>query len=353
MELRHLQHFVAVAHDQHFTRAAERLMVSQSGLSASIRALERELQTPLFVRTTRRVTLTPAGKALLDEAERILAQVRSAHEAVAAVQGVLRGTLTLGTEQCIAGVHVAGLLAAFRRDHPDVEICLRQAGSGALAAEVAAGRLDLAFAVRGQREDFDQLRAVPLYREAMTVLCHPGHRLARAAAAVTPADLAGEVFVDFHPDWGPRRTTDAAFSAAGVRRTVALEVNDVHSLLDLVEEDLGVAVVPRHFRHKRPVLTALPFRHADDSVYESVALLPPEQATSPAARALIDLLECERARTREDEEKDEGKDEEQGVAGAGRRAARPSEDPSEHPSEHRSGRARTTGRAQKRLKAVN
>ncbi len=87
----------------------------------------------------RRVTLTEAGRALLEEARRILAQVRSAHEAVAAVQGVLRGTLSLGTEQCIAGVPVAGLLAAFRREHPDVEIRLRQAGSGELAEEVAAG----------------------------------------------------------------------------------------------------------------------------------------------------------------------------------------------------------------------
>jgi len=227
MELRHLQHFVAVAEDQHFTRAAERLMVSQSGLSASIRALERELQTPLFVRTTRRVTLTEAGRALLSEAERILAQVRSAHEAVAAVQGVLRGTLSLGTEQCIAGVHVAGLLAAFRRRHPDVEIRLRQAGSGELAEEVAAGRLDLAFAYRTQA-DTDQLRSVSLTGEPMTVLCHPSHPLATGGAAVTPDDLGREVFVDFHPDWGPRRTTDAAFTAAGVRRTVALEVNDVH-----------------------------------------------------------------------------------------------------------------------------
>ena len=140
MELRHLQHFVAVAEDQHFTRAAERLMVSQSGLSASIRALERELQTPLFVRTTRRVTLTEAGRALLAEAERILAQVRAAHEAVAAVQGVLRGTLAVGTEQCIAGVDVAKLLAAFRRRHPDVEIRLRQWGSAALAAFDRASR---------------------------------------------------------------------------------------------------------------------------------------------------------------------------------------------------------------------
>lgn len=292
MELRHLQHFVAVAEDQHFTRAAERLMVSQSGLSASIRALERELRAPLFVRTTRRVTLTEAGRALLVEAERILAQVRSAHEAVAAVQGVLRGTLALGTEQCIAGVHVAGLLAAFRRRHPDVEIRLRQAGSGALAEEVAAGRLDLAFAYRTQA-DTDQLRSVSLTSEPMTVLCYPSHRLAGAGSVLAPDDLAGEVFVDFHPDWGPRRTTDAAFTAAGVRRTVALEVNDVHSLLDLVDENLGIAVVPRHFRHKRPSLTALPVKGAVEAEYETVALLPPERATSPAARALVTLLETD------------------------------------------------------------
>ncbi|MEU3418740.1 MULTISPECIES: LysR family transcriptional regulator [Streptomyces] len=292
MELRHLQHFVAVAEDQHFTRAAERLMVSQSGLSASIRALERELRAPLFVRTTRRVTLTEAGRALLVEAERILAQVRAAHEAVAAVQGVLRGTLALGTEQCIAGVHVARLLAAFRREHPDVEIRLRQAGSGALAEEVAAGRLDLAFAYR-TRADGDQLRSVSLTSEPMTVLCHPRHRLAATGTLLCPEDLAGEVFVDFHPDWGPRRATDTAFAAAGVRRTVALEVNDVHTLLDLVDENLGIAVVPRHFRHKRPTLTALPLKGTGETAYETVALLPHEHSTSPAARALLALLEAE------------------------------------------------------------
>ncbi|MEU1874104.1 DNA-binding transcriptional LysR family regulator [Streptomyces ambofaciens] len=290
MELRHLQHFVAVAEDQHFTRAAERLLVSQSGLSASIRALERELRAPLFVRTTRRVTLTEAGRALLGEAQRILAQVRSAHEAVAAVQGVLRGTLSLGAEQCIAGVPVAGLLAAFRRRHPDVEIRLRQAGSGELAEEVAAGRLDLAFAYRTQA-DTDQLRSVSLAGEPMTVLCHPDHRLAADGAVLTPHDLADEVFVDFHPDWGPRRVTDAVFATAGVRRTVPLEVNDVHGLLDLIDENLGIAVVPRHFRHKRAALTSLPLKDTAGTEYETIALLPPAQATSPAARALMGLLE--------------------------------------------------------------
>ncbi|WP_245697704.1 LysR substrate-binding domain-containing protein, partial [Streptomyces phaeochromogenes] len=229
------------------------------------------------------------GRALLTEAERILAQVRAAQDAVAAVQGVLRGTLSLGTEQCIAGVPVAQLLAAFRRQHPDVEIRLRQAGSGALAEDVAAGRLDLAFAVT-TRADTEQLRCLPLTSEPMTVLCHPSHRLA-TGGPVTPDELGGEPFVDFHPDWGPRRTTDAAFAAAGVHRTVALEVNDVHSLLDLVEEGLGIAVVPRHFAHKRRALPALPLKADTETPYETVAMLPPPEATSPAARALMSLLE--------------------------------------------------------------
>ncbi|MFH9725908.1 LysR family transcriptional regulator [Streptomyces sp. NPDC017254] len=290
MELRHLQHFVAVAEARHFTRAAERLMVSQSGLSASIRALERDLRAPLFVRSTRRVTLTEAGRALLVEAERILTQVRAAHEAVAAVQGVVRGTLSLGSEQCVAGVHVAGLLATFRRRHPEVEIRLRQEGGLALAEDVAGGRLDLAFAYR-TRADSDQLRSVPLAAEPMTLLCHPGHPLATAGPGLALRDLTGEEFVDFHPGWGPRRATDATFATAGVPRTVSLEVNDVHSLLDLVEEDLGVAAVPRHFRHKRDSLHAVPLADTGEAVYETVALLPPPQATSPAARALMALLE--------------------------------------------------------------
>jgi len=96
MELRQLEHFVAVAEESHFTRAAELLQISQSGLSASIRALETELGTPLFVRSTRRVELTEAGRVLLAESHRTLASVAAAHDAVAAVRGVLRGTLSVG-----------------------------------------------------------------------------------------------------------------------------------------------------------------------------------------------------------------------------------------------------------------
>lgn len=291
MELRHLEYFVTVAEERHFTRAAERLMVSQSGLSASVRALERELGTKLFVRTTRSVELTGPGRALLGEATRTLASVRAAKEAVAAAQGLLRGTLSVGTEQCIAGVHVPRLLARFRAEHPKVEIRLRQAGSRLLAEDVGAGRLDLAFvALCGPPPQ--GVRLTPLTEEPLVLLCHPGHALAPGTTARW-ADLKGEALVDFQPDWGVRQLTDRAFAAAGVERQVALEVNDVHSLIELVEQGLGVAVVPRHFARKPEAaeLCAKPLTDGPRPVWEVSLARPSGEATSPAARKLCALLE--------------------------------------------------------------
>ncbi|KPC79114.1 MULTISPECIES: LysR family transcriptional regulator [Streptomyces] len=292
MELRQLEHFVAVAEEQHFTRAAERLAVSQSGLSASVRALEQELRTPLFSRTTRTVRLTEAGAALLVEAERTLAGARAARDAVDAVRGLLRGTLTLGVEQCVAGVSTARLLAAFHREHPHMEIRLRQEGTSSLLEGVTGGRLDLAFAATVSPPEW-RGELVPLAREPMVVLCSPGHRFAQEGARVAWGDLRGESFIDFHPDWGPRRAADEAFAAAGVRRsTVALEVNDVHSLLELVHEGLGIAVVPHHFSRKPEArgLVAVELAGVRRPVYESVVVLPPARAMSPGAKALMTLV---------------------------------------------------------------
>ncbi|MCH6163980.1 LysR substrate-binding domain-containing protein [Streptomyces marispadix] len=308
MELRHLEYFVTVAEERHFTRAAERLLVSQSGLSASVRALERELGAKLFVRTTRSVELTGPGRALLGEATRTLASVRAAKEAVAAAQGLLRGTLSVGSEQCIAGVDVPRLLARFRAEHPQVEIRLRQAGSRLLADDVAAGRLDLAFvALCGPPPQGVGL--TPLTGEPLVLLCHPEHALAGpgegpaeesapgpaggAQRHVRWAELKGEALVDFQPDWGVRQLTDRTFAAAGVERQVALEVNDVHSLIELVEQGLGVAVVPRHFARKPQArgLCALPLTEGPQPVWQVSLARPAGEAASPAARKLSTLLD--------------------------------------------------------------
>ena len=240
MELRHLEYFVAVAEERHFTRAAERMRVAQSGLSASIRALERDLDAELFVRSTRRVELTDAGRALLAEAHRTLASAAAARDAVAAVRGLLRGSLTVGTEQCLGVIDLPPLLASFRRAHPGVEIRLRHAGSGHVVEQIRLGRLNVGFvALPGPAPD--GVRLVPLAAERMVLLCHPAHPLAERDT-VDVAALAGEDFVDFSADWGARRVNDQTF--AQVERRISVEVNDVHTLLDFVHQDLGVALVP-------------------------------------------------------------------------------------------------------------
>jgi DNA-binding transcriptional LysR family regulator len=248
MEFRQLEYFVAVAEERHFTRAAKRLHVAQSGLSASIRSLERELRADLFVRSTRQVELTPAGRAFLVEARRALSATDAARDAVAAVQGLLRGSLAIGSLQCLHVVHLPAVLAGFLDAHPGLEVRLRQGGSEELVEQVRAGRLDIAFVSRPPRCP-DGVIVEPLGGEPLVLACGPEHPLA-ARTEVRLTDLGDERFVDFHRDWGTRDLVDGVLTAAGVERRVSLEVTDVHSLLDLVTYGLGVALVPQSFAGK-------------------------------------------------------------------------------------------------------
>ncbi len=118
MELRQLEHFVAVAEDQSFTRAARRLGYVQSALSVSVQALERELAVRLLDRTTHRVSLTGAGAALLPAARATLAGAHALRDEAAALNGVVRGTLRIGIMQGFSAVDVPAALGRFHREHP-------------------------------------------------------------------------------------------------------------------------------------------------------------------------------------------------------------------------------------------
>lgn len=282
MELRQLEHFVAVAQECHFTRAAQRLHIAQSGLSASIRSLERELGATLFLRSTRQVQLTAAGQALLVEALRALAASDAAKDAVAAVQGLLRGSLSIGSLQCLHAVHLPTVLAGFLSEHPGLEIRLRQGGSDELIEQVRTGRLDVAFVARPAREP-ENVVLTPLDREELVLACSPGHPAARLAL-VKLQDLADEQFVDFPPSWGTRDLADRVLTAAGVERRVSLEVTDVHSLLDIVAVDLGVALVPSSFRAKTDQVR---FIGLDGGVPDWETVSVTADPPSPAAAALL------------------------------------------------------------------
>src|SRR2546423_1175154 len=132
MELRQLEYFVTLAEERHFTRAARRTHIVQSGISSSIRALEQELGTSLFMRSTRRVELTEAGRAFWIEARGPLAAADAARQAVTAVEGLLRGTLALGIIRFVSTVDLLPIISRFHAAHPGLQMRVSQASSTAL-----------------------------------------------------------------------------------------------------------------------------------------------------------------------------------------------------------------------------
>jgi DNA-binding transcriptional LysR family regulator len=287
MELRQLEYFLAVAEERHFTRAAQRVHIVQSGLSASVHALERELGAPLFVRTTRHVELTEEGRALVGEARAVLEAAERARDAVAAVRGLLRGRLSVGTIQRLPAVDLAEMLGRFRERHPDVELRVRQASTESLIEDVRGGRLDVAFAAYPVHL-LGGLAHTLLVTEPLLLACAPGHRLAHRKH-VRLAELADETFIEFQPDWGTRIILDEAFAALGIERRIACEVNDLPTLLDLVAHQLGIAIVARVLGADRSDLRFVALA-GNSPVWEVSMITRADGPVSAAARAFVDML---------------------------------------------------------------
>lgn len=288
MELRQMEYLVTLADERHFTRAAQLIGVSQSGLSAGIRGLEQELGTSLFTRTTRRVEPTEAALALLPHARSLLEGERAARDAVVQATHQVSGTLRVGTEQCLGVVDATALIDRFHRRHPQVEIQFRQAGSHDLINSLRSDALDVAFVAAASH--LGTLSHQVLGHEDLVLVCPPAHPLADAAS-VTWEQLAVEDHVDFDPTWGVRPLTDAAFESRGMMRRVRFQVSDVHTLLEFVDRGLGVAIVPRHVSNKpqaeRLVAVGLP---SDAPRWEVSVVQSRKAGSESAAPHLLELL---------------------------------------------------------------
>ncbi|MFI1960956.1 LysR family transcriptional regulator [Streptomyces althioticus] len=289
MELRQLEYFVTVAEERNFTRAAERVHISQSGVSAQIRRLERELGAELFDRSARTVTLTPAGKAALDHARDALAAAGAVGQAVDEVTDLIRGRVTVGM---VTGCTVTPLfeaLAAFHTAHPGVEIALLEDASDRLADGVRAGALDLALLGAAARTP-EGLDAHVVISERLVAAVPAGHPLGKRRR-VTLRDLAAYPVVCMPPGSGLRAVLDQACAAQGVEPAVALEASAADAIAGLAARGLGVAVLSESMADAhRDRLTA---HVITDAHVPALLALVWRPARNPALHVL--LTHCRRA----------------------------------------------------------
>ena len=285
MELHQLRYFVSVVREGTFTRAAERLYLTQPSLSEQIRKLEGELGSPLFERLGRTLALTDAGSAFLPHAERILFEVEQARLRIQEVRGLRRGRLSIGVLPSPAARLLPRFLAEFRRRHPQVEVVLHEENVSAHFEEmVHDGRLDLAI-IRLPKRRAD-LEAKFLLREPMVLVLPPGHRLG-GKRAVSLSEVAQEPFVAMKDGYGLRELLRSVCQKAGFEPRIGVETSQLGSVVGLVLAGVGVTVLPEMAAGSegRRVRIRDPYAYRDLGV-----IWRQGQPLAPAASAFLDML---------------------------------------------------------------
>ncbi|MFI8952005.1 LysR family transcriptional regulator [Streptomyces sp. NPDC053750] len=287
MDQRRLEYFLSVAEELNFTRAAQRLHVTQSTLSAGIKALEHELRAELLIRSTRSVRLTEAGSAFLPEARIAIEALDRARAAVEPLSAGLRGSLTVGVLSGLTLIDVPALAGDFHRRHPEVRLRTEtsQRGTAGLIERIKESHVDVAFVGADIKDEHLRTRVIKQYD--VQLLVPAGHRLS-GRKSVRLRDVAEEPFVDMPPGFGQRQAVDDAFTRAELSRRVLIEASDITTIADFVAHNLGVALLPPDFAETAgDAVRVVPLADARLSWTLGVVV----SATRPPTRALHAFLD--------------------------------------------------------------
>lgn len=255
MELRQLRSFRALAQTLNFTRAAEAVHLSQSTLSHQIQQLEGELGHVLFLRTTRRISLTHAGEILLDHAVRALAEVDQATLALFDEKQDAGGELRLGATPTFGIAFLPECARRFHAMHPSLKLVIKECGMREMEKGVACG--ELAFGICYRSPQPESLRFEPLFNEELMLAVGPDHPLAQAKR-VRMIDLHGMALALPPPEFSTRQLLDELFESVGATPDVVVEFSSIASTTALVERSMIASVLSEHAVHPNSVIRMIP-----------------------------------------------------------------------------------------------
>ena len=246
MDLKQLEYFVRVAELGSFTRASIALDVAQPALSRQVRLLEVELRQNLLVRNGRGAAPTEAGKLLLEHARGILHQVERAREELGRVRGALAGRVAIGLPPSLARVLTVPLTRAFRQQMPDAQLSISEGLSVTMQEWLVNGRLDIAVLYNAQPAT--GIEATPLVDEDLMLVQPrpPGLPEDPPPPPITLQEVARLPLVIPSRPNAIRMHVEAEMAAIGCRPTIALEIDGVSAILDLVADGAGHAILSRN-----------------------------------------------------------------------------------------------------------
>jgi DNA-binding transcriptional LysR family regulator len=242
VEIRQLRAFVAIAESGTFTAGALRVHVTQAAISMQIRQLETEIGAKVFVRAPRHVILTEAGEQLLRRARHILREHDAALDEIAELAGAERGRLRIGSASAmVLTEQLPSMLKELRKQHPAAEIAVTSGTSEVLVDQILAGEVDVAFV--SLPVDVRGIKTERLSQDQLVAIASPRHKLAKQKT-ISAYTLAGERLILGERGGNTRRLIDQFFAQAGVTLHVAMELSRQQAIKRMVEEDMGVGIVP-------------------------------------------------------------------------------------------------------------
>jgi LysR family cyn operon transcriptional activator len=228
IELRHLRYFLAVAETENFTRAAERLKISQPSISQQITQLEQALRAPLFRRVGKRVFLTEAGAEFRKRAEVVLRKLEDACNSVDNIAGLISGRVDLAVIPALHFAWIPVLLGNMTREYPGVTIGVQEIASSGVETEVEAGRADLGFGL--MTHNSPNIRYERLVSQPFSLIVADSSKLANRRT-VKLTDLDGERLVLLPESFDMRRAADAVLLHARVHPKVMFETDSIDTVL--------------------------------------------------------------------------------------------------------------------------
>ena len=241
IDLGRVEAFVEVARTGSISRAAEALFVTQPALTARLQALERSLGADLLVRSRHGSRLTEAGRALLPHAERALAALRQGRLAVDEVQSGGGGRLTIGAAPAVSTYVLPAMLHRFQAKHPHVRLVVRAGHSEEILEMVLREEVEIGLM---RPIAHPEVSATLLYEDELVLVVHRGHRFA-AAGHVRMAELGSEHLILFDRTSSYHELTSAIVRQAGISPRGELEVDNIDAAKRMVEQRLGIALLPR------------------------------------------------------------------------------------------------------------